>query len=45
MDAGEIDLCMIDSKPYFEYTPGILRAIVEPSHAERIQVSKPAWFP
>ncbi len=29
---------LIDAKEYFEYTPGILRTIVEPKHLKKIQV-------
>src|SRR3989338_5693574 len=29
---------LIDTKDYFEFTPGILRTIVEPSHIRKIQV-------
>lgn len=32
------DLTLIDTKEYFEYTPGILRTIVQPSHVRKIQV-------
>jgi len=32
------DTTLIDSKNYFEYTPGILRTIVEPGHIRKIQV-------
>ena len=28
---------LIDNKPYFEYTPGILRTILEPQHCQKIQ--------
>ncbi len=35
---NEFDVTLIDSKDYFEFTPGILRTIVEPPHAEKIQV-------
>jgi len=28
---------LIDNKDYFEYTPGILRTIVEPSHKNKLQ--------
>lgn len=34
----DIDVTLIDTKPYFEFTPGILRTIVEPGHAQKIQV-------
>ncbi|MBS3099273.1 FAD-dependent oxidoreductase [Candidatus Pacearchaeota archaeon] len=29
---------LIDTKNYFEFTPGVLRTIVEPSHIKKIQV-------
>lgn len=32
------NLNLIDSKDYFEFTPGILRTIVEPQHINRIQI-------
>ena len=32
------DTTLIDSKDFFEFTPGILRTIVQPSHAKKIQV-------
>lgn len=32
------DVTLIDTKDYFEFTPGILRTIVEPSHIRKIQV-------
>lgn len=31
------DVTLIDSKGYFEFTPGILRSIVEPAHVRKIQ--------
>lgn len=34
----EYDVTLIDSKDYFEYTPGILRTIVEPGHIRKVQV-------
>jgi apoptosis-inducing factor 2 len=34
----DFDLTLIDTKEYFEFTPGILRTIVIPSHAEKVQV-------
>ncbi len=33
----EYDVVLIDTKDYFEYTPGILRTIVVPRHAKYIQ--------
>ena len=35
---GKFDVTLIDSKNYFEFTPGILRTIVEPEHIKKIQV-------
>ncbi|MEK6889052.1 MAG: FAD-dependent oxidoreductase [Nanoarchaeota archaeon] len=29
---------LIDTKDYFEFTPGILRTLVEPEHAKKIQI-------
>ena len=34
----KFDVTLIDTKSYFEFTPGILRTIVEPSHIRKIQV-------
>lgn len=34
----EFDVTLIDTKDYFEFTPGILRTLVEPGHAKKIQV-------
>jgi len=31
------NITLIDNKPYFEYTPGILRTILEPEHEKKIQ--------
>ncbi|NJO90468.1 MAG: RNA 3'-terminal phosphate cyclase [Chloroflexia bacterium] len=31
------DVTLIDTKDYFEFTPGILRTIVEPKHARSVQ--------
>ena len=33
----DFDVTLIDSKNYFEFTPGILRTIVEPQHIRKIQ--------
>lgn len=35
---NKFDITFIDSKDYFEFTPGILRTIVEPGHIKKIQV-------
>ncbi len=32
------EVTLIDSKEYFEFTPGVLRTIVEPEHVRKIQV-------
>lgn len=32
------DVTLIDSKDYFEFTPGILRTIVEPDYIKKVQV-------
>ena len=32
------DVTLIDSKDYFEFTPGILRTIVEPEHIKKVQM-------
>lgn len=34
----EFKITLIDSKDYFEFTPGILRVLVEPEHLRKIQV-------
>jgi len=34
----KFDVTLIDSKNYFEFTPGILRTIIEPNHIKKIQV-------
>lgn len=31
------DVTLIDTKDYFEFTPGVLRAVVEPRHLRKIQ--------
>jgi len=33
----DFETILIDSKDYFEYTPGILRTIVDPKHAQNLQ--------
>ena len=35
---NSFDVTLIDSKDYFEFTPSILRTIVEPEHIKKIQV-------
>ena len=34
----QFTVTLIDTKDYFEFTPGILRTIVEPDHAGKIQI-------
>jgi apoptosis-inducing factor 2 len=34
----KFDVTLIDEKDYFEFTPSVLRTIVEPSHTKKIQV-------
>lgn len=38
----EYDVTVIDMKNYFEYTPGILRAFVDPSHLHKLTCSVPS---
>ncbi|MBI3334539.1 FAD-dependent oxidoreductase [Candidatus Pacearchaeota archaeon] len=35
---GIFSVTLIDTKDYFEFTPGILRTLVEPDHAKHVQV-------
>ncbi len=35
---ARFDVTLVDTKDYFEFTPGILRSLVDPSHLRRIQV-------
>jgi hypothetical protein len=35
------DVLMIDAKGFFEYTPSMLRCLVEPAHARRCVMSQP----
>lgn len=35
---NQFEITFIDSKDYFEFTPGILRTIVDPEHISKIQV-------
>jgi len=35
---NKFDIILIDWKDYFEFTPGVLRTIVEPEHMRKIQV-------
>lgn len=34
----DLDVTLIDTKNYFEFTPGVLRTIINPGHVKRIQV-------
>jgi NADH dehydrogenase FAD-containing subunit len=34
----EFEVILVDDKPYFEFTPGVLRVAVEPSEAQRLRV-------
>lgn len=34
---NDFSVYLIDNKDYFEFTPGILRTIIEPEHAKKIQ--------
>ncbi|HKZ33718.1 MAG TPA: FAD-dependent oxidoreductase [Candidatus Nanoarchaeia archaeon] len=38
LERENFSVTLIDTKDYFEFTPGILRTIVEPEHAKRIEV-------
>ena len=35
---NKFEVTLIDSKDYYEFTPGILRSIVKPTHLKKIQV-------
>lgn len=35
---NKFDLTLIDTKDYYEFTPGILRTLVEPNHMSKIQI-------
>ncbi len=35
---NKFDVTLIDTKDYFEFTPSILRTIIEPQHAKKIQI-------
>lgn len=37
LEKEEFNVTLIDCKDYFEYTPGILRTIVQPDHIKKIQ--------
>ncbi len=38
LENENFNVVLIDTKDYFEFTPGILRTIVKPNHIKRIQV-------
>lgn len=38
LEREKFDVTLIDTKDYFEFTPSILRTIVEPEHIKKIQV-------
>jgi NADH dehydrogenase FAD-containing subunit len=40
----KFDVTLIDKKDYFEFTPGILRTIVYPEHANKIEVKHDEYF-
>ncbi len=42
---GKCNLTLIDTVDYFEYTPGILRVLVEPEHYERLHVKHKDYLP
>ncbi|MDP3734270.1 MAG: FAD-dependent oxidoreductase [Nanoarchaeota archaeon] len=41
----DFDVTLIDTKDYFEFTPSILRTIVEPKHIKKIQVLHRHYLP
>lgn len=41
---NEFEVVLIDTKDYFEFTPGILRTIVEPRHIKKVQVLHGAYL-
>lgn len=38
---SEFEVTLIETKEYFEYTPSILRCLVEPDHARKIVLPQP----
>src|SRR5687767_11071478 len=42
---GKCDLTLIDTEDYFEYTPGILRVLVEPEHYHKLHVKHKEYLP
>ena len=41
---NDFDVTLIDAKDYFEFTPSVLRTIVEPEHIKKIQVLHKNYF-
>lgn len=41
----DFDVVLFDTKDYFEFTPSILRTLVEPEHAKKIQVCHKTYLP
>ena len=37
----DFEVVLLDGKGYFEYTPSILRCLVEPSHAKKVILAQP----
>ena len=40
--SSDLDLTLITNRPYFEYTPGVLRCLVEPGHFSALACPLPA---
>lgn len=40
----DFDVTLIDTKNYFEFTPSVLRTLVEPEHAAKIEVCHQAYL-
>lgn len=38
---GKFEVVLIDAKGYFEYTPSVLRCLVEPQHCKRVVQEHP----
>jgi apoptosis-inducing factor 2 len=43
--AHDFDVTLIDTKDYFEFTPSVLRTLVEPQHTDAIQVLHRQYLP
>lgn len=41
---NDFEVTLIDNKDYFEFTPGILRTIVEPEYAKKMEVKHQAYL-